>query len=511
VSDLFITVFPEIIGFLKAQKGAAFLTSEGDLVLSCSSGLSKESAEGLKRLQIEDDAISWCAKNNSPRVANSFSESEKRLVNLIGDEQAKSLICAPLSFRKRNLGVLAVFGQDEFTKEDLLVLSSVGNKMGEMIQYLNRDAEIRIQSEKLDSVEKQRKLLFDLLAAVSESKTEKILDRLVWTGAQMIHSDSCKIMEIDTENKTAAILTSSDSAQEGKKMDISESAEIKEVVEKREIVFKTFKATERGMKSFLALPLFVQDKTLGALVFEFREYSPSSTEVEIDLAKTLASLASFVLSHQSLSESIERQKGLPLTSEILDQLSSDLLNISGKTQLLLKQIQSSKIDSHIIPEELKKVEQLATKMSQNIREIQGQPRLEEKISREEKEEIRPEGLRILAIDDQKVIRDILEDLSRSLGYQIELASDGEEGLRIFEKDNFDIVITESVMPRVSGWDVSREVKSLRPGVVVVLITGWEMPPEKKMLQDYGIDFILNKPFRLDQLNHIIQKTREMKK
>jgi len=137
--------------------------------------------------------------------------------------------------------------------------------------------------------------------------------------------------------------------------------------------------------------------------------------------------------------------------------------------------------------------------------------VEEKISEEREEKIKPKGLKILAIDDQKLIRDLLNDMVRSLGYQIELAETGQHGLEIFEEDNFDMVIAESVMPEVSGWDVSRQVKRLRPEVSVILLTEWTTPPEKEMLKDCGVDFVLSKPFRLDQLNDVIQKAEEMRR
>jgi two-component system response regulator len=509
LSELLDSALPEIIGFVRAQKGAVFFTSGKQLVLSSSSGFPKESVEGLKNLQIEDDAVSWCAKNGSPQMVKSFSDSEKRLVNLIADDQIKSVICAPLLSKGKNLGVLAVFSKKEFKKEDLLALSSLGKEIGEMVQCLNYQTEIKVKSQKLDSVETQRKLLTDLFGMVAEPKTERILNRVVWIGAQMIHSDSCKIFEVDSQHKMARVTTSSVPNERGKKVDISESAEMKEVLEKREIVFKTFEATEKGINSFLALPLLLQDEIRGALVFEFKEYSSASTEVEIDLAKSLANFTSFVLFQQRLSQ--EGEKELAPFLDFLHQLNGDLTQISESPQLFLKEIQNSKIDPHIISQELRNIEEMASKLNQAIREIPGYPEVEDEVPKEEKKEAKPKILKILAIDDQKIIRDLLNDMVESLGYQIELAEGGQQGLKIFEENNFDMVIAESVMPEISGWDVSREVKRLRPDVSVILLTELVIPPEKKMLEDHGVDFVLSKPFRLDQLNGIIQRAKEMKK
>ena len=510
--DLFDAAFPEIIGFLDAQKGAAFLISNGELVLSASYGFSKVSIEAMKRFKIQDDTISWCAKNKSSRIVNSFSQSEKRLTELICDEQALSLICSPLLSTRENMGVMAVFNKTEFKKEDLFILSSLGEEIGEMIQYANYQKKIKIKSEKIDSLEHQRESFLNLCGAVSELRTDEILNRVVKVGDDMIHSDSCNVFEIDGENEKNILIASSVSELPGKSAEISEYPEIKESAEKKEIVFKRLETAEEKTKAILALPLLIQDQILGVMSFEFKEYSSADTEVEIDLAKSLASFTSFVLLHHKLSESMEKTKKMPLTMEFFDELRKDLIAISGKTQLILNKIQKEKPDPLLISSELRGIETLISRMSEILTEkIEVHPQVREEIPQEKTEETKIPKLRILAINDKQVIRDLLNDIASSLGFQIELAADGEEGLKIFERDNFDLVIAELDLPLVSGWEISREVKKKKPEVLVILLTEWTVPPEKKVLEDYGVDFVLNKPFRLDQLNHIIQKAKELRK
>jgi len=437
LSDLFSSAFPEIIGFVKAQKGAAFLISEQELILSFSTGFSKEEIDGLSKLEIDDDALSRCAKDGECKVVKSVTDSEKRLASLIRDEQIASLICAPLSGTKDVLGVLAVFSRTGFKEEDALLLSSIGKGMGKLIEYINSQAEIKSRSEMAASLESQRRLLLDLVDSIPEADTKEILDKIVLTGTQLAQSDSCKIFWIDLENNTAQVIASSDPACTGGIRVISESPEIREVVEKGEIVFKTFESTDGGTKSSLALPLYVRDEILGGLVFEFKEYSPESTEVEIDLLESLAGFASPILHRRFLPEEGE---------------------------------------------------------------------IEEKPPEEKKEYIQPKTPRILAVDDQKAMRDLLDDVSKKLGYQIELATDGRTGLQMFEEDKFDLVITELDMPGLTGWDLSRKVKSSKPEVLVALIA--EMSVPARLTNKYGIDFVLIKPFRIDDLIQIIKKAEK---
>ncbi len=511
LSDLFRVAFPEITGFLNAQKGAVFLISEEELVLAASYGFSKESIEAMKRFKIEDDTISWCAKNKSSRIVNYFSQSEKRLTELICDEQAVSLICSPLLSRKKNLGALAIFNNTEFAKENLLILSSLGEEMGEIIQYVNYEREIKSKSEEVDSLVEQKESLAELCESVSELKTDEILNRVAKVGVEMIHSDSCNVFEIDWENEKAILIASSDSGLPGKSTETFEYSEIKESAEKREIVFKRLETAEEKTKAILALSLFIQDQTLGVMSFEFGEYSSTATEVEIDLAKSLASFTSFVLLHHKLSKSMEKTKKMPLTVEFLDELRKDLIAISGKTQLILNKIQKEKADPDLISDELRGIETLISRMSGTLTGgIKVYPQVEEEIPEGKTVETKTQKLKILAINDKQVIRELLKDMSNSLGFKMELAIDWEEGLKIFEKDNFDLVIAELDLPQVSGWEISRDVKRMKPDVFVILLTEWTVPPEKKMLEDYGVDFVLNKPFRLDQLNHIIQKVKELR-
>ena len=424
--DFFSTAFPEVIGFLKAHKGAVFLISGEELVLSFSSGFSKEEIDPLSRLKIDDDALSWCAKNNEPKMVKSLSESEKTLAGSIRDERIQSLICTPLSSRKKVSGVLAIFSRTDFKEDDLLLVSSLGKEMGEMVEYINCQTEIRIISQKIETIDSQRELLLDLFNSISELGTEEMLNTLAKKGAQLIRSDSCRIIQIDPQVKSAEIIASSDPASVGKKIAIAESPEIKEVVEKGEIVFKTFEVTEAGMNSLLALPLLVQSEIQGGLIFEFKEYSPASSQVEIDSARSLASFASLVLLHQILSKEAQARE----------------------------------------------------------------------------EEVKAKSLRILVIDDQKTMRDLLNDMANSLGYDIEVAPDANAGLTIFEEDSFDLVITELDLPGATGWDVCRKVRKSRPEVLVTLIA--ERFPKKRLIENYEIDFVLIKPFRLDQLIRIIQ-------
>jgi PAS domain S-box-containing protein len=114
-----------------------------------------------------------------------------------------------------------------------------------------------------------------------------------------------------------------------------------------------------------------------------------------------------------------------------------------------------------------------------------------------------QSLRILAVDDQKQIVDLLATMLDGLGHKIIGVTDGQQALNYLEKEDFDLVITDLGMPVISGWDVAAKAKSKKAGLPVVLLTGWGAEYEAKDLTAVGIDAVLSKPFRINELRNII--------
>jgi DNA-binding response OmpR family regulator len=82
----------------------------------------------------------------------------------------------------------------------------------------------------------------------------------------------------------------------------------------------------------------------------------------------------------------------------------------------------------------------------------------------------PKG-RILAVDDQRYFRELLEGLLSEEGYEVQTASSGEDALRILEHSAFDMVVTDLVMPVMSGTDLVQRIKDRWPDQEIVVVTG----------------------------------------
>ena len=118
--------------------------------------------------------------------------------------------------------------------------------------------------------------------------------------------------------------------------------------------------------------------------------------------------------------------------------------------------------------------------------------------------------RILVIDDEDSVRDILSRMLKTKGHQVVVASDGEEGIDRFRSEPFDLVFTDLGMPKLSGWEVGKIIKEINPKVPIAMITGWGVEYDRKKLSESGIDLIVSKPFNFDQVIHLVSEAMELK-
>lgn len=113
-------------------------------------------------------------------------------------------------------------------------------------------------------------------------------------------------------------------------------------------------------------------------------------------------------------------------------------------------------------------------------------------------------VRVLAIDDQPVILDLIAAMCQSLGCEVDRAASGEDGVRLAQQHRYDLVLTDLSMPDLSGLDVARKVREFRPGTPVALVTGFDKGLSEEELRRAGIRVVLRKPFRIEQLTDLIR-------
>jgi signal transduction histidine kinase/ActR/RegA family two-component response regulator len=118
--------------------------------------------------------------------------------------------------------------------------------------------------------------------------------------------------------------------------------------------------------------------------------------------------------------------------------------------------------------------------------------------------------RILVIDDEDSVRDILSRMLKTKGHKVVVAPNGEDGIERFRAETFDLVFTDLGMPKLSGWDVGKTIKGINPKTPIAMITGWGVELDREKLSESGIDLIISKPFNFDQVIDLVSEALELK-
>ena len=112
--------------------------------------------------------------------------------------------------------------------------------------------------------------------------------------------------------------------------------------------------------------------------------------------------------------------------------------------------------------------------------------------------------RILVVDDNKLMRTFLSDSLARLGYEVQTAYDGFDGIEIFSKDRFDLVITDCYMPGIDGCYLSGLIKKRSPHTPVLMITGQPRDEISEKMTASQIDWFIFKPFEWEELLNAVQ-------
>ena len=122
-----------------------------------------------------------------------------------------------------------------------------------------------------------------------------------------------------------------------------------------------------------------------------------------------------------------------------------------------------------------------------------------------------EKYRILVVDDEEIIRQLLVRAFGEVQYHVEAVEDAEAALNRIKEDSFNLLITDLKMPRISGMDVLREIKNVNPYMEVIIITGYPtIESAVESVKKGAFDFIC-KPFNLEQMKIAVGRCLEKQK
>lgn len=113
--------------------------------------------------------------------------------------------------------------------------------------------------------------------------------------------------------------------------------------------------------------------------------------------------------------------------------------------------------------------------------------------------------RVLVVDDEKVIRDMLADFLGMEGYYVRTAEDGTSALNELSKTHYDLVISDLKMPRMGGIALLEEIGKTAPSSLTVIMTGFgTVETAIDAMKRGAYDYVL-KPFKLDEVMHVVQR------
>jgi two-component system response regulator PilR (NtrC family) len=119
--------------------------------------------------------------------------------------------------------------------------------------------------------------------------------------------------------------------------------------------------------------------------------------------------------------------------------------------------------------------------------------------------------RVLVVDDEKSMRELLAITLERQGYEVSVAEDGEAAIETVRRDGFDVVITDLRMPSADGLQVLRATKEHTPETVVIVITAVGSTETAVEAMKLGAYDYITKPFKLDEIHLIIRRALERKR
>jgi PAS domain S-box-containing protein len=212
------------------------------------------------------------------------------------------------------------------------------------------------------------------------------------------------------------------------------------------------------------------------------------------------------ITFNEMADIAKDQASVPL-AKILGQTESLKMRLGGKNTAVSDSLRS-------IEEQVQKIQNLLEHLRDftNIQTSEKNtptPDRVNAISSEHKRTERVEGERkhkILIVDDEPVMRQVLEDLFKLNSFEVVTCGDCENGLKKVKEEKIDLVLTDITMPGMDGIEFLRKVKRHSNSMPVILMTGISLNQVESAAKKYGADGYLVKPFSFFQMMKLVQES-----
>jgi len=113
--------------------------------------------------------------------------------------------------------------------------------------------------------------------------------------------------------------------------------------------------------------------------------------------------------------------------------------------------------------------------------------------------------RILVVDDELFVRELLLEFLSAQGYEVSLADSGEKAVELMQTQPADLVLVDLKMPGINGIEALKQIKKIAPDILAIIMTGYPtIESSIEALRHGAYDYVI-KPFKLDDLKSSIER------
>jgi DNA-binding NtrC family response regulator len=120
-----------------------------------------------------------------------------------------------------------------------------------------------------------------------------------------------------------------------------------------------------------------------------------------------------------------------------------------------------------------------------------------------------DGFKIIVVDDDPIAREVVSSILSREGYAVISAKDGFEAIDLLRKDNYDLLITDLVMPGIDGIELIKSALKINPDLATVIITAFGTLDSALKAIDFGAYDYITKPFKIEEVLFLVVRCKKM--
>jgi len=479
------------------------------------------------RIKVGEGITGFVFKSGVPEIVG-HAETDPRAVLVEGtpEDEATSLVCVPFSVNDKPAGVITLsrYGVDQFTPEDLEIVTIFAGHCSVAFANAGLYADLRKAFEELRSTQNQL-VQSAKLNALGEMASGVAHDFNNMLAAILGRTQLLLTRVEDAEMRRSLELieqTAQDGAQTVRRIQEFTRVRMDEVLDEVDLNRILHDVVELTRPSWQA-----QAKARGAMIDVRKELAPEAP-VSGSASELREVFTNLVL---NATDAMHGGGTLTLTTAIEDD--RVIATVSDTGHGMDEQVQARCFDPFFTTKAVKgtglglSVAYGIVGRHKGTIEVDSVPhegttfRLSFPLRAGASTPVAaadPAGdagsFRVLVVDDEPAVLSVLTELLEALGHKAEPALGGEEGLARFktrvakgEDEAPEVVFTDLGMPGVGGWDVAAAVKAAAPDTAVVLVTGWGVQLDVEGARARGVDFLLGKPFTVEDVESTLRKIR----